>query len=200
MIESVADLRQLYPEPKGRAIAKQLDRLDVHCRRFIGLSPFAVLATTSGDGRLDSSPRGGDPGFVHVRDDRTLWLPDASGNNRLDSLSNVVETGRVGLLFLIPGVDETLRVNGAARVCDDAEALGPFDADRRTPRVVLEVTVEEAYLHCAKALMRSRLWSSEGRGERSGLPTMGEMLHDQIGGTGPVETQADMVARYARDL
>ena len=200
MIDSPSDLRELYPEPKGRAVLKQLDRLDVHARRFVGLSPFAVLATVSTEGRLDSSPRGGEPGFVHVRDDRTLWLPDASGNNRLDSLTNVAETGRAGLLFLIPGVDETLRVNGAARVRDDAEALGPFATARRPPRVVLEVGVEEAFLHCAKALMRSRLWDPAARQDRSVLPTMGEMLRDQVGGTGPVETQDEMVARYAQDL
>lgn len=200
MIESVADLRQLYPEPKGRALQKQLDWLDAHCQRFIKLAPFVILATTSADGRLDSSPRGGDPGFVHVRDDRTLWLPDASGNNRLDSLTNIVETGRVGLLFLIPGVDETLRVNGSARVRADAEALRAFDAERRPPRVVLEIAVEEAYLHCAKALMRARLWDGASQRDRSALPTMGEMLRDQTGGTGSVETQEEMVARYARDL
>lgn len=200
MIESAADLREFYPEPKERALQKQLDRLDAHCRRFVALSPFVVLATVSADGRLDSSPRGGGPGFVHVRDDRTLWLPDAPGNNRLDSLSNVAETGRAGLLFLIPGVDETLRVNGAARVRADAEARAPFDGERHRPRVVVEVVVEEAYLHCAKALMRSRLWDPASRRDRSVLPTMGEMLRDQAGGPGPAESQAEMVARYARDL
>ena len=200
MIESAADLRQHYPEPTGRALRKQLDRLDAHCCRFIGLSPFVILATASADGRLDSSPRGGVPGFVHVHDDCTLWLPDAPGNNRLDSLSNVAETGRAGLLFIIPGVDETLRINGTASVRDDADALGAFDTERRPPRVVLEVGVEEAYLHCAKALMRSRLWDSASWQDRSVLPTMGEMLRDQTREAGPVETQDEMVARYARDL
>lgn len=199
-IDSLDALRRLYPEPKGRAIKKQLDRLDAHCRRFVALSPFVVLSTVSAAGRLDASPRGGDPGFVCVRDELTLWLPDASGNNRLDSLSNVVETERAGLLFLIPGVDETLRVNGAARIRADAEALGAFATERRPPRVILEIVVEEAYLHCAKALMRSKLWDAESRRERSVLPTMGEMLRDQTGGSGPVETQEAMVARYERDL
>lgn len=200
MITSVAELRRLYPEPAGRTLLKVLDRLDVHCRRFIDLAPFAVLATVSARGRLDSSPRGGAPGFVHVRDDRTLWLPDAAGNNLLDALTNVVETGRAGLLFLIPGVDETLRVNGAARIRDDADALGPFVAERRPPRAVIEVDVEEAFLHCAKALMRARLWDPAGRRDRAELPTMGEMLRDQTGATGPVETQEEMVARYTRAL
>lgn len=200
MIESADDLRERYPEPSGRAVRKALDRLDGHGRRFVGLAPFLVLATSSTDGRADASPRGGAPGFVHVADDRTLWLPDASGNNRLDSLTNIAETGRAGLLFLVPGVDETLRVNGTARLRDDADALAPFADERRPPRVVVEITVEEAYLHCAKALMRARLWDPVARQDRSVLPTMGEMLRDQIGGTGPVETQDEMVARYRKDL
>jgi len=200
MIDSIAALRALYPEPSERAVRKQLDRLDAHCVRFIGLSPFAVLATAGGDGKLDSSPRGGAPGFVHVRDDRTLWLPDASGNNRLDSLTNVVESGRAGLLFLVPGVDETLRVNGAARVRADAAAVGAFPSERTPPRTVVEITVEEAFLQCAKSLMRSRLWTGETRQDRSVLPSLGEMLRDQTGVSGAAETQEEMVARYQSDL
>ena len=200
MIDSVAALRTLYPQPTGRSVAKQLDRLDVHCQRFVGLAPFVVLATAGRSGSLDASPRGGAPGFVLVADDRTLWLPDASGNDRLDSLTNVVEVGRAGLLFLIPGVDETLRVNGRARVRSDAEALGAFASERRPPKVVLEVAVEEAFLHCAKALMRSRLWDSESRQDRSILPSTGQMLNEQTGAVGPAETHEDMVARYKQVL
>lgn len=200
VIGSVQELRALYAEPSERAIRKQLDRLDVHCGRFVEMSPFVVLATVGRDGRLDASPRGGAPGFVHVRDERTLWLPDASGNNRLDSLVNVVETGRAGLLFLIPGVDETLRVNGAARVRANAGALGAFATEARPPRTVVEVDVEEAFLQCGKSLMRSRLWTGEARQDRSVLPSLGEILRDQIGGSGPAETQEEMVARYQRDL
>lgn len=200
MIDSVAALRTLYPQPTGRSVTKQLDRLDVHCQRFVGLSPFVVLATAGRSGSLDASPRGGAPGFVLVADDRTLWLPDASGNDRLDSLTNVVEVGRAGLLFLIPGVDETLRVNGRARVRTDAEALGAFASERRPPRSVLEVEVEEAFLHCAKALMRSRLWDSESRQDRSILPSTGQILNEQTGAVGPAETHEDMVARYKQVL
>ncbi len=200
MIGSLDALAALYPEPKGRALTKELRRLDVHCRRFVGLSPFVVIATASGEGRLDASPRGGPPGFVHVVDDATLWLPDYTGNNRLDSLRNVVETGRAGLLFLIPGVDETLRVNGRARVRVDEEALAVFTSERRPPRTVLEISVEEAYLHCAKSLMRSRLWDPASLKDRSVLPSTGQILHDQTGGSGPVETQEAMIARYQPDL
>jgi hypothetical protein len=149
---------------------------------------------------MDASPRGGAPGFVLAPDPHTLWLPDASGNNRLDTLENVVATGRLGLLFMIPGVDETLRVNGEARLSTDAALLARFAAAAKPPRLVVEVGVREAYLHCAKALMRSGLWDASRHAPRSVLPTMGEMLKDQIGDPGPVESQADMLARYAADL
>jgi PPOX class probable FMN-dependent enzyme len=200
VIDSRNALRRLYPEPSGRAAAKELDHLDRHCRRFVELSPFVVVASAGADGRVDSSPRGGEPGFVRVVDETTLWLPDSPGNNRLDTLTNLTETGRLGLLFLIPGVDETLRVNGRARVTDDPAVTGTFRTERRTPKVVVQVTVEEAYLHCAKALMRSKLWAPESLRERSVLPTMGRMLADQTGQTGPVETEEEMRARYEKVL
>ncbi len=199
-IDSVAALRELYPPPKGRAVKKQLDHLDTHCRRFIALSPFVVIASGGEAGGFDASPRGGEPGFVEVIDDRTLWLPDSPGNNRLDTLENLIETGQIGLLFLIPGVDETLRVNGQATVSADPEKTVRFAKEKRTPRVVIEVAVEEAYLHCAKALMRSRLWDPASMRDRSVLPTMGRMLNDQIGSDGPAESQEAMVARYQADL
>ncbi|TVP43912.1 MAG: pyridoxamine 5'-phosphate oxidase family protein [Halomonas sp.] len=177
---------------------KQLSRLDQHCQRFIELSPFVVLATGNASG-LDASPRGGEPGFVKVIDDLTLMIPDSPGNNRLDSLKNIVESGRVGLLFLIPGVDETLRINGAAHISVDEDKLQLFASEKQAPKVVVEVTVEEAYLHCAKAFMRSKLWADESRRDRSVLPTMGQMIQEQIGSSSP-ESQEEMIARYAQDL
>src|SRR6185436_1998586 len=144
-------------------------------RRFIELSPFLVLATAGETGGMDASPRGGAPGFCKVPDERTLLIPDAPGNNRLDSLENILATGRVGLLFLIPGVDETLRVNGSAIL---SRAEGDLDLcrdERRTPKVAIRVSVQEAYLHCAKAFMRSRLWSAESQVDRALLPTLGQM-------------------------
>ena len=151
-------------------------------------------------GRFDASPRGGDPGFVTTPDSATLLIPDAPGNNRLDTLENVIGSGRIGLLFLIPGVDETLRVNGKARLCDDPEMLRGFANEKRTPRLVIEVKVEDVYLHCAKALMRSRLWSADSKVERAVLPTMGQMLNDQTGIQAAPETRAQMVERYKADL
>jgi uncharacterized protein len=200
MIESVQDLRRYYPQPKPRSLAKQLDRLDVHCRSFIGLAPFLVLATSGRNGALDASPRGGAPGFVRVVDDTTLQLPDAMGNNRLDSYTNIVESGRCAAIFLIPGMDETLRVNGRARLRDEPELLAAFPLERNRPRIVVEIGIEEAYLHCAKALMRSRLWSADHRIERSRFPSLGQMIKEQSGSAEPVENQEQAVARYLSEL
>ena len=200
MINTLENLRKTYPEPKPRALAKQLDHLDKHCRHFIGLAPFLVIATAGKDGRVDASPRGGVPGFVRVIDDNTLQLPDALGNNRLDSFTNIVQTGNIGLIFFVPGMDETLRVNGKAKLRDDAELLRQFPHERHPPRIVVEMHVEEAYLHCAKALMRSRLWAPDYRIDRAALPSMGQMIKDQSGLAMPVETQEEAVARYKAEI
>lgn len=198
-LDSTRAIRSIYGPAKGRSIAKQIDHLDVHCSRFIALSPFVVLASANSRGDPDSSPRGGAPGFVCVVDKQTLLIPDSPGNNRLDTLSNLAETQKIGLLFMIPGIDETLRVNGRARVATDPAALLPFAADVRI-RVVIEVTVVDAYLHCAKALMRSKLWHAEHRVDRLLLPSMSEMLADQTGIQAAPETREAMLARYAGDL
>jgi PPOX class probable FMN-dependent enzyme len=199
-IDSIEQLRTLYPAPTERAVRKQLAALDVHCRRFIELSPFVVLASSSSGGAMDASPRGGAPGFVKAPDERTLLIPDAPGNNRLDTLENIIGTGKVGLFFMIPGIDETLRVNGTARLSSDAEHLGRFSGEKRVPKLVIAVAVAEAYLHCAKALMRSNLWKVSSQVERSSLPTMGQMINSQTGIETPAETQDDMRKRYAADL
>ncbi|MCE2690607.1 MAG: pyridoxamine 5'-phosphate oxidase family protein [Rubrivivax sp.] len=196
----LGDLRALYPAPKERALRKELTRLDPHCRRFIGLSPFVVLASAGADGALDASPRGGTPGFVKAPAEHTPLIPDAPGNHRLDTLENIVATGRLGLLFMIPGVDETLRVNGTAELSTDPVLIEQVADERRHPVVVIQVQVEQAYLHCAKAFMRSRLWSLEAQVERSALPTMGRMISEQTGLAGAEETQEQMLARYQVDL
>ena len=200
MIESVDALRHLYGNAKERSVRKQIDHLDAHCKRFIALSPFLVIASSDGQGALDSSPRGGAPGFVRTANDHTLLIHDSPGNNRLDTLTNIIATGSVGLLFMIPGVDETLRVNGRARLNDDASLLQTFADDKRTPKLAIEVTVTDAYLHCAKAFMRSKLWSADSLVDRNLLPTMGEMLSDQTGMKSAPETQQQMLARYVNDL
>ncbi|MEG0921143.1 MAG: pyridoxamine 5'-phosphate oxidase family protein [Comamonas sp.] len=201
MITTLDQLRIIYAQPAERAVRKQLDHLDVHCQRFIALSPLCVLASGGIDGAmLDASPRGGLPGFVKVVDDKHLLLPDAGGNNRLDSISNLLHDPRVGLLFMVPGVDETLRVNGVVRLRDEADFINRFVGERQLPKLVMEVEVHEAYLHCAKALMRSKLWSVEAQVERSVLPTLNQIIHDQIGQQAVPEAQADMVARYQQQI
>ena len=200
IIDTIEHLRGLYAAPRERALKKQIAVLDMHCRRFIELSPFAVVASTSAALTMDASPRGGAPGFIKALDERTLLIPDAPGNNRLDTLENIIATGTLGLLFMIPGVDETLRVNGSARLSCAAEHLQVFAGEKRLPKLVIEITVDEAYLHCAKALMRSSLWQASAQVSRSVLPTMGQMINDQTGIQVPAETREEMLARYAPDL
>ena len=202
-ITTLQDLRALYAPARERSVKKQMPSLDVHATRFIGLSPLVVVASAGVDaagGLLDASPRGGAPGFAKVLDAHTLLIPDAPGNNRLDTLENIVATGHIGLLFLLPGVDETLRINGTAVLSTDPADIALCADDKRTPKLVIRVTVQAAYLHCAKALMRSRLWSPDVQVSRDVMPSMGEMMKDQIGGDIPCETQEQMLARYALDL
>ena len=180
-IRSEDQLRDLYGSPSERAVRKQMATLDKHCRTFIAHSPFLVLGTAGADGSLDVSPKGDAPGFVAVLDERTLLLPDRPGNNRLDGLRNLVDNPHVGLIFFIPGVQETLRVNGRGRITTDKALLAPLAVQGRLPRTGLVVAVEEVYLHCAKALIRSQLWDPARQVERSTLPSMGRMLADQIG-------------------
>jgi PPOX class probable FMN-dependent enzyme len=199
-LPTLQDLRALYAPARERSVKKEIPLLDAHCQRFVGLSPLLVVSSADANGALDASPRGGEPGFVKVLDAHTLLIPDSPGNNRLDTLENIIQTGQVGLLFLVPGVDETLRVNGRAVLSvSDADLALCTDA-RRRPKLAVRVSVEAAYLHCAKALMRSRLWDPARHLARSVMPSMGEMMKDQIGGDSPAETQAQMLTRYAADL
>ena len=190
-ISDAETLNGLYGEPSRLAAAKCIDHLARHARRFIALSPFLCLATADGQGRLDVSPRGDAPGFVRVVDDKRLLIPDRRGNNRMDSLSNVVANPRVGLIFMIPGVEETLRVNGGARIVRDTTLLAPLAAQGKVPRSALEVTVEKVMFQCSKALRRSRLWDEDYRIDRSALPPLGHMITDQIGdGSSAEEAEA----------
>ena len=199
-ITSTKQLRGLYATPGERALKKQLTHIDRHCRSFIALSPYVVLCTSDSEGNLDASPRGGEPGFCKVADDHTLLLPDRPGNNRLDSFTNIIGTGRIGLLFFVPGVDEMLRINGTAELRTD-EALTVQCVERgKAALVVVSVKVREAYLHCAKAIMRSGLWNAESQVPRSVLPSLGEMIRDQTGDATTAETQHQMVERYKTQL
>jgi uncharacterized protein len=199
-IETLEQLRTLYAAPKERAVKKQLASLDKHCKRYISLSPFVVLSSMGGDEVLDASPRGGAPGFVKVMDDNTLLIPDSPGNNRLDTLENIIHTKRLGLLFLIPGVDETLRVNGTAELSAASGDIALCTTEVRAPKLVIRVSVQQAYLHCAKAFMRSKLWESESRIERSQLPTMVDMINEQAAIEGVFETHEEIMRRYRNEL
>jgi PPOX class probable FMN-dependent enzyme len=201
MIGTLAELRGLYAAPGERALRKQLAQLDVHCRRFIALSPFCVVASAGTSGSLlDASPRGGAPGFVKVMDDHTLLLPDSGGNNRLDTLENLLADPRIALVFMVPGVDETLRINGTARLRDEPAFTDLFAQERQRPKLVIEVHVQEAYLHCAKAFMRSELWQPGTWPAREVLPTMGQMIRDQMGVDTALESDAETLARYRVQL
>jgi uncharacterized protein len=193
-------LREGYAPPIERVRLKILRKLDRHCRSFIARSPFLCLGTSSDEGG-DVTPRGDRPGFVQVLDDVTIAIPDWPGNNRLDSLTNILANPRVGILFMIPGVDETLRVNGEAAITKDSEILALWEADGKRPKAALVVTIRETYLHCGKALIRARLWREDHKIDRGELPPYGQMLKDQmeIGQTAE-EIEASVQEGYKKKL
>ena len=199
-IEDQQALRELYPAPAARALAKALTELDAHCIRFIGLSPFCVIGSASPTGEPDLSPRGGAPGFATVHGSRPSLLPDRPGNNRLDTLSKLAANARIALLFMVPGMDETLRVFGSAEIVSGADFGGDFVTNNRAPQTVLKITVNQAFFQCGKALMRAQLWNEESKCDRSDMPTMGEIMRDHTGHTDHVETQDEMLTRYRKQL
>lgn len=181
-IDDYSELRTVYKPPAPRAAQKVLDYLDDHCQNFIALSPLCILSSANANGQADASPRGDPPGFVQILDDKTLLLPDRPGNNQVDSLQNIVQNPGVGLLFFVPGMNETLRVKGKAEIVTDDDILEPMKMRNRAPLSGLRVTVEEAFLHCGRALIRSRVWDPEVQIDRSDYPTYGQVLADQIAG------------------
>jgi PPOX class probable FMN-dependent enzyme len=194
------DLKAIYPAPSPRVIAKARPEIDAHAKKFIAMSPFCVLATSGTDGSVDASPRGGNPGFVHVTGPNQLLMPDRSGNNRIDSFRNIVEgSGRAQLLFFVPGIDETLRVGGTGALSSEPDLLASMEEFGKLPRAVLIISVHEAYFHCGKALMRSRLWSSETQVERAVFPSISQVIHDQTR-LGEPDTQAEVEARNRTQL
>ena len=174
-ITTLEQLQEIYGEPVARSLVKEIDHVSDHYRAFIEKAPFVVLASVGPEG-LDCSPRGDPAGFVRVLDEKTVMIPDRRGNNRIDSLRNLVRDPRISLLFLIPGVGETLRINGRAEIRVDPELCASFEMDGKLPRSVLAVTVERIYFQCQKALVRSRLWDPEARIPRSDLPSTGTIL------------------------
>lgn len=175
LITTTEQLESLYGEPMPRAITKELDQISDHYRAFIEKAPFVVVATSGPEG-LDCSPRGDPPGFVRVPDDKTVLIPDRSGNNRVDTLRNIVRDPRISLLFLIEGVGETIRVNGIAVIDTDPQLRESFMIKGKLPRSVITVTVEKIYFQCQKALVRAKLWEVDAQIPRTDLPSTGAML------------------------
>jgi PPOX class probable FMN-dependent enzyme len=196
IVTSADGLAALYAEPREHIAQKALDHVNAASRAFIAASPFLVLATGGHQG-LDCSPKGDQPGFVEISEDgHTLFIPDRRGNNRIDGLKNLVQDPRIGLIFFVPGVNETFRVNGRARISQDAELKRRFIVNGKEPATVLIVTVEEAFQHCAKALVRSDLWRAGARGRPLGVPTMGEFVATRYPGT----DSATIDATYTRQI
>jgi PPOX class probable FMN-dependent enzyme len=175
LVTTMAQLEAMYAQPMETSLLKELDHIGPHYRALIEASPFVALATSGPEG-LDCSPRGDAAGFVRIKDDKTLLIPDRRGNNRIDTLRNIVRDPRVALLFLIPGMSETMRVNGRAAISTDPELLESFKVDGKAPRCVIVVTIERAYFQCAKAIVRSKLWDPATRIERAKLPSTGAMV------------------------
>lgn len=194
-IATLDQLRAVYGQPSKLAAAAKVDRLDDLTRAFIAKSPFVMVGTSDAQGRQDVSPRGDAPGFVRVLDDRTLAIPDRPGNNKLENLSNIVATGRIALLFIIPGHDETVRVNGVAHLSTDADLLAAMAVEGKLPRAAIVVTAEEVYPHCAKAFRRSNLWHAAPP-EKGSLPSLAQMAKTMAGDQRPL---ADLEAHVARD-
>ena len=194
-VTSERELRELYGHPGERAVAKEQPVIDEHCREFITHAPFLVMGTAGADGRCDVSPKGDAPGFVQVLDEHHLVIPDRLGNNRLDGMCNVVENGHVGLIFFIPGREDTLRVNGRATIARDEALLDRLAVGGKRPVTALVVEVEQCFLHCARAFKRSGLWQPERWPDASTVPSMQRMIWDLL----PVKPAGQTVEQYERD-
>lgn len=190
MIGSEEELRAKFGEVHPLATAKTRPALDKYSRQFIAMSPFVVVSTADASGKADLSPRGDPPGFVHVVDDRTILIPDRPGNNRLDTMANIVANPQVGCLFFIPGFEDTLRLNGRARITDDASLLNHCTVNGKAPKVGILIEVEEVFIHCAKALKRSKLWGTEYRQDRAQLPSIARIILEQTCEAGVDEKEA----------
>jgi PPOX class probable FMN-dependent enzyme len=198
VIRDEAELRAIVGEPTELVASKVANRLNELTRQFVERSPFVCVATARPDGGLDVSPRGDPAGFVRILDERTLLIPDRPGNRIADTLTNVLADPRIALLFLIPGVGDTFRVNGTAEIVDDPELLAPSAVEGKVPRLGILVAIEEAYTQCSKAVLRSDLWSPDAHVDRAELPTGGEILASLHGGVDAAEYDEARAARYAR--
>jgi PPOX class probable FMN-dependent enzyme len=200
-VTSPEDLRSHYRDASGLAVKKELRRLDHHARSFLSRSPIVMIGSSDNEGNADVTPKGDKPGFVSVLDDTTIAIPDRPGNNRLDTWENVLVNPAVGLIFLIPGMNETLRINGTAKITADQALREKLAVDGKLPVSVLIVEVKACYMHCAKAFMRSELWKPDTWPDRASLPTLGQIITDQIALVETAESiDASLDESYARTM
>ena len=200
VLSSEEELRELMGEPISQSVVdKSLSALDRHCRLFIGRSPFVLISSSDAGGRSDISPKGDPPGFVRVLDDHTLAIPERPGNRRLDTLRNILQNPRVGLIFLIPGKRETLRVSGTARIVQDAELAATLSVAGKSPDLCIVIDVEEAFFHCAKCIVRSKLWSPEHWPPIDDLPSLAQTMIDAAGINAPEQMVQGIIDKDERE-
>jgi PPOX class probable FMN-dependent enzyme len=199
-LRSAEAVREHYGQPSHLSLAKELDHLDHYCKDFIALSPFVVISSADKSGSCNATPRGDAPGFVSVLSERRLLIPDRRGNNRVDAMLNIVENPHVGLLFLVPGLNEILRVNGRVEITVDSDLLAPLAAQGRIPTAALDVSVQKVFFQCGKAVIRSELWNPDRRVPKGEFPTLGRILADQIAGTDSVTIEKQIEESYKTRL
>ncbi len=199
-IQTHEQLDELYRKPSELVVGKTCTSIDEASARFIGLCPFVILSTADANGRIDASPRGGPPGFLQVLNNRHLAIPDLNGNNRIDSLRNIVDNPQAGLLLMVPGVEETIRINGPATLTTDADILGGFTQELRSPKLAVVIETQELFSHCAKAYRRSNLWNPSEWEAMSGAPDLAEIYTCQVPGVDATAMRAELDKSYANDL
>lgn len=200
-VTDTAKLTEIIGAPKPEIATKEMPALDAHCRHFISLCPFLCISTADADGNQDVSPRGDPPGFVRVLDDRTVLIPDRKGNRRVDTMRNILENPHVGLLLMLPGVEEVVRINGKATLAEDPALLAASEINGSVPALGIIVRIDDVFFHCAKAVIRSKLWDPDTPIQRSKFPTYGEIVRDQRApGADPADINADLQNDYKTRL
>lgn len=197
-ISTLERLRKIYDQPMALSVNKEKSELDTLSEQFLQLSPFSILSTSGSSGTHDCSPRGDYPGFIKTLDSKTIAIPDRPGNNRLDCISNIVENPEIGLLVLVPGFRECLRINGSAKLAVSHELLKQFEYKGKLPKSVIVVTVKEIYFHCAKSITRSKLWDAEAKVDRSVMPSLGRIISQQLN-EGKTEDELQAIEKFIED-
>ncbi|MDA0763042.1 MAG: pyridoxamine 5'-phosphate oxidase family protein [Proteobacteria bacterium] len=200
IIKDEEQLRKLYEYPKDRAAIKVIKELEKHSKEFLKLSPFVVISSIGADGIADASPRGDGKGFVKIKDNRTIIIPDRSGNNRLDTLQNIIANPAIGLLFFIPGINEVLRINGKGYIEDDIDLCNEFKIKNNVPKSCILINIKEIYMHCAKAIMRSSLWDASTYLASKDFPTISRIINDQINSNDDLKDHQQEEQRYREQI